>query len=781
MSSASELKKLFVDRVTLVPGSSCWLQVKLSGRGLGDEHMTELGRFLDQLLPDVDPNSSEEAVWANVELAENVIGSAGLISVLDALDRHRVSCKCIKLYKNKIGDEGGVRLAQQVSRQQSAVEEIHLSHNMFSARALVALCMALAKHEGYPMVGRSRLYIPCWVRMEYNHIARPNEVLDMLRQNGPVSICTADNREDCGPWRCVCANRTKNSVPKVHLFTIAVQSRNRVTPHDDAELREEIQRWGGDCKPLAPSVRKPAPTIPVGQRGAATPKPVAGTSCTTPTASMANAPPRVSPWDTNGLVNPVLRRSITAPATVGDEKHVPTTVEDLSSRSAKLEESRSVEEISAGNNSTGAPPSVANEDAGSGCGFSDKDDLPPKEAATEQSSVKSFEPPQRKAPAASHDSGNKPEAQSAKASAPPSAKNSQLQVGTQSSGNSTRKDPISGTSPTSSTGTGVGTGDNTSAHRKSLVLDGGGRRRILPKQLVEADNSGPFVCPLCTFVIAKPVITSCSHLFCEACFRHWVTDQVSKQKKSSDPGAPVPLVPCPQTKCSEKLRKQDIMLLDKADSTKVGAVALLQRLRNNLRVRCVHHCEHFKFPFGQDADMVCKQAGLKCEWIGDISAYDDHVKRCPIEIKVLDKLGARDNGSHSGVTPPPPPGAPTRSSPKGSTHSDAKAKASLAQKPSPEAKINGSSNGVEVPVRPENGMADSGEVRIAQYDYVPREMDKAQISLQKHDFVRVFEITDSGWAAGVRLSRDTMTEVGEAGWFPEGYLFPPTGAGQKKE
>lgn len=767
MSSASELKKLFVDRVTLVPGSSSWLQVKLSGRGLGDDHMTELGRFLDQLLPDPEPNSTEEAVWANVELAENVIGSAGLISVLDALDRHRVSCKCIKLYKNKIGDEGGVRLAQQVSRQQSAVEEIHLSHNMFSARTLVALCMALAKHDGYPMVGRSRLYIPCWVRMEYNHIARPNEVLDMLRQNGPVSICTADNRDDCGPWRCVCANRAKTSVPAVHLFTIAVQSRNRVTPHDDAELREEIRRWGGECKPLAPSVRKAAPTVPVGQRGAATPKPVAGTSCTTPTASMANAPPRISPWD-NSINNPALRRSITAPATVSDEKHAPATAEDESSRSSKLEESRPVEDTSAGNTSTAPPPAppppvVKASDA-------EADDSPNKEVVAEESFDQPFDPPQRKN-STSQETGSKADKESIKPSVLQSPKNGQLQAGSQTS---VRKEATSGTSIILSAGSGVGTGDNTSAHRKSLVLDGGGRRRILPQQLVEADNSGPFVCPICAFVIAKPVITSCSHLFCEACFRHWVTDQVSKQKKTAEPGAPVPLVPCPQTKCHEKLRKQDIMLLDKADSTKVGAVALLQRLRNNLRVRCVHHHEHFKFPCGQDADKVHREAGLKCEWIGDISAYDDHVKRCPIECKILDKLGARDNGTTSATAPPPPPGVPTR---KTSGQSDAKAKASSTQKSSPETKINGSSNGVDG--KPE--IADSGEVRVAQYDYVPRDSDKAQISLSKHDFVRVFEITDSGWAAGVRLSRDTMTEVGEAGWFPEGYLFPLTGSGQKKE
>merc|ERR1740130_1268276 len=119
------------------------------------------------------------------------------------------------------------------------------------------------------MIGRNRLYIPCWVRMEYNHIARPQEVLEMLRQDGPVTICTADNREDCGPWRCACSNRDKAVCPKVHLFTITNQSR-RTMLHEDVDMREEIKRWGGDVKPnarLDPSVRKAPPSVPLGPRG----------------------------------------------------------------------------------------------------------------------------------------------------------------------------------------------------------------------------------------------------------------------------------------------------------------------------------------------------------------------------------------------------------------------------------------------------------------------------------------------------------------------------------
>merc|ERR1711972_376805 len=66
-----------------------------------------------------------------------------------------------------------------------------------------------------------------------------------------------------------------------------------------------------------------------------------------------------------------------------------------------------------------------------------------------------------------------------------------------------------------------------------------------------------------------------------------------------------------------------------------------------------------------------------------------------------------------------------------------------------------------------------GTIRMARYAYAPRESDQAQISLIANDLVRVFEVTEWGWAAGVKLCKDTMHEIGDAGWFPAGYLYPP--------
>mmetsp|Transcript_72626 Transcript_72626/g.132749 ORF Transcript_72626/g.132749 Transcript_72626/m.132749 type:complete len:735 (-) Transcript_72626:255-2459(-) len=722
------LKKLFSNHVTLSADQQ-WLQVRLSGKGLGDYEMAELGRFLDGLLPEAE---SEEAVWANVELAENVIGNEGLIAVLDVFEKRRVSCKYIKLYKNKIADFAGVRLAEQVRRQESAVEEIHLSHNMFSAKTLVALCMALAKNDAYPMVGRNRLYIPCWVRMEYNYIAKPMEVLEMLRRDGPVSICTADNRDDCGPWRCHCANRTKQNVPKVHLFTIGVQSRSRNEPKDESELREDIRKYGGSLQPVAPSVRK-APSLPTATGPRGMPPPGTG-AARTPTASTNGR----GAWDQSP---PALQRARTEPAVIHDAAEAATpTMYDMTEASAALNQTKEAV----------VPPPPPLPRAVSA-------ETPPANASLKPSL------PQESA---------KIEPRSSAGGNTSAGTNGSLS-GQSPTAAAARKD---GTAAAPHAGGGHGSGaivETVPGRRNSLVLDGSNRRRILPTQMEAEESSGPFVCQLCHFVIYKPVITTCSHLFCESCFRQWVQDQVSKEKRNQKADAPVPLVPCPQNSCSMKLRKQDISPFDKADSTKVGAtVALLQRLRNNLRIRCVHHVDHFKFAFGKDAQRIHTETGgaLSCQWIGDISAYDDHIRKgCPIEQRLV------ENG-HAAAPSPPSAGANKNSS--GGPTGDVKAKAAATN----HARMNGggpaADTGATGPKMVDSSPSDAGEIRIVRYDYVPSDMDKAQIPLRQGHKVKVFEITDSGWAAGVRLCNETQSEVGDAGWFPEGYLFP---AGSKKQ
>lgn len=689
--SAGDLKTLFAESVVLVPGSSPWLQIKLSQCGFGDVQMTLLGRFLDDLLPEpVDG----EAICANIDLNDNAIGNAGLTAVLDALERKCVSCKIIKLFKNRISDEGGVRLAQAVRRQTSAVEEIHLSHNLFSARTLVALCMALAKHDGYPIVGRNRLYIPCWVRMEYNNIARPLEVLEMLRRHGPVTVCTAENRDQCGPWRCACANRTMTSVPKIHLFAIHCQIRARVAEHSDADMRQEIRKWGGDLKPVAPSASgRPAVK-----------------------AMLAPTGPRPARPKPGAAVPPALAR----------ESSGPGVWENTARR---------------------ATPQVAL--------------VPAADAPDSHPAGKALDSPLADIGTANVEAGLE-QSVLVKAEAPPEA-----QKLSEENGNTIVGNAVAGTSGN--------TVHDVRSRRPSLVLDSAGRRRILSKQLEDAGEgqSAQFVCPLCEYVNHRPVMTACSHMFCHPCFGDYVAGQVSKTKKNGSSDSRVPTIPCPVPQCKKQLRQGDVRQLDKAGPE--GAT--IRRVRNNLRVRCVHHPELFKFPCGKDAEVVKSKTGLACTWIGDLSAFEEHIaKSCAVEKQVVrceeaaisesaDAAPATLGISTSGVLEDP-----LKADGEQHNSSSAVVSARTCEVGDGGADVSAAS----APVAASEPKGD--ETRIVRYDYIPKESDGAQIALRTQDLVKIFEVTKEGWAAGVKLCRTTHQEVGEPGWFPVGYLFPAEAA-----
>lgn len=781
-AAPGDLKSLFAERVVLAPGSTTWLQVRLRGRGLGDGQMVALGRFLDALLEKHSPASGGE-VCASVELAENAIGSAGLTAVLDALEKYRVSCKCLKLYKNKIGDDGGVRLARMVANQASAIEELHLSHNVLTQRTLVAICMAMGKHEGYPQLGRSRLYIPCWLRMEYNHISRPLEVVEVLRRDGEVPICTADIRDDCGPWRCSRAGRSPRGVPKVHLFTISVQSRShRPATTDEAELREEIRRWGGRSGPPAPSVRMaPAGARPPGPPGATPTSPTPAGGCCGgcvggrppgPKAGPAAPSPANRGWGTP------LGGSTTSSAWGGTSASLGSLNGGICPpvSGASLHEA---EEQAAQH--TGGPRGFGSAWDGPGTGERHVGGGYPTAAADGVGLATSVPKAAEAMVARRTDEGGRGdirEGTAEEAVPPPPPPPLPAAVGTAGAG--TAKPAGVAGEQAASGGSPPAAGNHAQVHsaaaggaRCSLLLDVSGKRRIHPEQLEGSDGStNQFVCPLCSFVMVKPVMTSCCHLFCSDCFTSYVGDQVSKQKSKAV--ASVPLLPCAQPGCTQQLRRQDITSLEKERDAKAGAAVLLQRLRNSLRVRCVHHTDLFSCHFGKDASAVARTRRVTCSWVGDLGGYDDHLRKsCTVELAIVSAAGGQ-NGEDA---TPTSAAAAINGSAADERHQQqaseaAAAKASLAADTTAAAGGGGGGAATTAATRMDTAIAEGGEVRVARYDYLPQETDRAQIALKANDLVKVFEVTESGWAAGVRLSKRTKEEVGEAGWFPAAYLSP---------
>lgn len=279
--------------------------------------------------------------------------------------------------------------------------------------------------------------------------------------------------------------------------------------------------------------------------------------------------------------------------------------------------------------------------------------------------------------------------------------------------------------------------------RASMVLDRNGLRRMLPEQLEAEDTGSDFVCSICRFVMIRPVVTKCSHLFCDPCFRSWVQEQVKQQKQGPGAHEPVPLIPCPI--CYAKLRKTDITPMSQAEAP---AAILLQRRRNNLQIRCVHHTAHYKFPFGKDAERAAREFAVKCSWVGDPPAYEDHLSRkCEVERRV-----SLNDGSKEAL----PGAASTRPGIGGQDQQRLRQGPAEPREPAAE---------------PEPAQeTDKEEVRVAKFDYISG--DQAQLQLLTNDLVKVFKVTATGWAAGVRLCHTSMQEMGDAGWFPVGYLHP---------
>jgi len=238
-AEVKRLEKLFCQRVRL-DISSGWLQVKLGSCKLGDAQTYMLALHLqDLLLRPKHSGGGVSSVWSSLELENNFISDSGLSAVLDVCKRGHVHFKRMRLYRNRLTDSAGERLALLLQSQESVVEELHLSHNWFTQRSLVAICMAIAANPAYPRSQDGNFHTPCWVRLEHNLVDRPVEVLKMLRRDGKVRICDASDREHCSAQRCV-NSEPGIGAPQVHLYVVDRQDGMK-EPYDVVAVRAHIR------------------------------------------------------------------------------------------------------------------------------------------------------------------------------------------------------------------------------------------------------------------------------------------------------------------------------------------------------------------------------------------------------------------------------------------------------------------------------------------------------------------------------------------------------------
>lgn len=720
---------LFTDNVTLKSGNPGSLNVRLGARGLGDERAAALASFLDTLLAGAASKGNTEAlIFANVDLSENAISDKGLTAVLDALSRGSVTCRCLKLHKNRISEGGGARLAEMIKTQRETVEELHLSHNQLTAKSLVQICMAIQKNDNYPAKNeRSWQFVPCWLRMEQNLIAKPLELLDLLRREGSVSFCMADNRDLCGPWRCVCSSQNKTDAPRIHIFAIANSGRGAPTSFAEKEMCDIVSKWGGVRMKSANAgarlpVSKSAAPSPA-TRGAGSPAGVWGNS--TP----AGNSPGVGVWG-NPALGATQQKAIPGAGVVPEKVRGPAPGSVWGNPIS-----------SGGQDFTPASRPAAEDKAQS------KQQSPPPPPTAGQDAVQTANATntasQHAAPlsAAAKPVPTAPQAQVATAiespavaivpnapvsKSPPAAVVAATTVTTEA------QQPVSQPKPQ---GTSVAAADSSGI-------------RIRMEQL--ESEGAQFICPLCSFVLTKPVFTTCSHMLCEACLRPWVARKVQEQKAQAEAGGGnsqnprVNLIPCPHANCNAKLRRQDIQSLDNAKES-VGPAILCARIFKKLQVRCVHHEQHFKLPMGADAKRLAEVEGIRCRWCGDREDYENHInKTCEVQLR-LDGVGVCAKESVTALPPKQVAGEPVQ---------PVQAVQPVAQ----------SRN--EPPPADED---DAVDLRIVKHNYTPVNPSD-QIALKKGDLVQVYEVTESGWAAGILKDKKTMTDIGEAGWFPIGYV-----------
>mmetsp|Transcript_11800 Transcript_11800/g.26750 ORF Transcript_11800/g.26750 Transcript_11800/m.26750 type:complete len:594 (-) Transcript_11800:120-1901(-) len=142
--------------------------------------------------------------------------------------QHEIYVRILKLFRNKLGDEGVRHLCKFVLEQPKPVHEVHLSHNSITdvgAAMLVLSMSALHPRRLYPFVPPKEIknrYVPCWCRMERNMVREPAQLLRALADTGCVRVVTT-NREskDFGPLRSPSSCTDAEASPQValHLFS----------------------------------------------------------------------------------------------------------------------------------------------------------------------------------------------------------------------------------------------------------------------------------------------------------------------------------------------------------------------------------------------------------------------------------------------------------------------------------------------------------------------------------------------------------------------------------
>jgi len=166
--------------------------------------------------------------YREVDFSQNFLSAESLSKII-ALCKLCTRLRVLKLYKNGIRDAGARELAAFL-RQSSTVEEVHLSHNHFSAHGVTELVEAAEQ-------GRDTSDTPMWLRLENNDVEDPHLVLQSLQRC--FSVCERRDQARCSVR--VCAEGCK-----VHLPFFRFQRQTADMDNCSASAWEEHPTWQQD-------------------------------------------------------------------------------------------------------------------------------------------------------------------------------------------------------------------------------------------------------------------------------------------------------------------------------------------------------------------------------------------------------------------------------------------------------------------------------------------------------------------------------------------------------
>eukprot|EP00929_Paragymnodinium_shiwhaense_P004718 TRINITY_DN10584_c0_g1_i2.p1 TRINITY_DN10584_c0_g1~~TRINITY_DN10584_c0_g1_i2.p1 ORF type:complete len:935 (-),score=259.96 TRINITY_DN10584_c0_g1_i2:66-2870(-) len=138
--------------------------------------------------------------FQELDLSENLLSWRCCKSVVD-VGLQCTDLRVVKLFRNQLSDQAVGPLCRLVEHCRS-LEQLHLSYNRFTSKGASDIILAVQKGRAPRRAEEGSRFKTLWLRLEYNRIQKPTELLQELREDKKVDFCEARDALKCGPRTC---------------------------------------------------------------------------------------------------------------------------------------------------------------------------------------------------------------------------------------------------------------------------------------------------------------------------------------------------------------------------------------------------------------------------------------------------------------------------------------------------------------------------------------------------------------------------------------------------